>query len=100
MITIRRSRMRITGRILLILLVAFTVTGLVAPLAKLQAQSSDVTVTVAVNDFSKDLFTDKLLGDFESAHPGVKVKVVGRQVDIPTAPGNLTAYFEAYQKYA
>ncbi len=90
--------MRVIGRIFLLLFVAFAIFESVLPLAK--AQDNTIALTVAVPDTMSDIFDDKFLGDFEAAHPGVKVQVVNRDVSIPTAPGNLDKYFDAYQKYA
>ena len=72
--------MRLNSRLFVVILaIAVALTGLLMPLAALPAQGQaqdTVTITVAVPNFLKEVFSDKFLGDFQSANPGIKVNVV------------------------
>src|SRR5258708_5865676 len=57
-----------------------------------------VTVTVSVTDFMRDMFTDKLISDFESSHPGIKLNIVSNNDQVPFAANGTDKYFEALQK--
>jgi ABC-type glycerol-3-phosphate transport system substrate-binding protein len=72
--------MRLSNRLFVVILaIAVALTGLLMPLAALPAQGQaqdTVTITVAVPNFLKEVFSDKFLGEFQSTNPGVKVNVV------------------------
>src|SRR5258708_13354306 len=57
-----------------------------------------VTVTVNVPDFMRDMFTDKLISDFESSHPEIKLNIVSNNDQVPFAANSTDKYFEALQK--
>src|SRR5437762_12104937 len=86
--------MRLFGRILL---VAFVVL-LTLPLVSLRAQTPD-TITLAVPSFTKDAYTDKLIGDFEIANPNVKVDVVEQSATVPDPTLGLDDHFAQLQKF-
>src|SRR5262245_7523241 len=71
-----------------------------APLVNLQAQGNSVTLLLTVPAFGSDLFTPKLLGEFESSHPGTKVQLVKTSSEIPAPALGLEKHFEAVEKYA
>ncbi len=71
------------------------------PVAGLRAQGQNpVTLTVAVTDFMRDLFDQRLIADFEASHPGIKLNVVSSSIDdtIPFAVSGTSAYFQAMEK--
>src|SRR5258708_11238107 len=82
---------------ILALLVAATS---LAPLVNLRAQGNGVTLLLSVPTFGSDLFTPKLLGDFESTHPGIKIQLVKTAAEIPQPELGLDKHFEAVEKYA
>src|SRR5258708_1082221 len=88
-------------RLLFPVLIVLLVMGM-APLSALHArekQDSTVTITVAVPTFETNFFTDTLLQEFEKSHPNIKVKVVGKDAQIPPPANGLDAYFKAVQDY-
>src|SRR5258708_29862746 len=91
--------MRFTGRLFLVLLAITGLIGSPLPINKLQAQQT-ITLTVAVPTFQADTLTEKLLGEFESAHPGVKVQVVAQDTNIPDPALSLDTHFDELGKYA
>ncbi len=68
------------------------------PFARLQAQST-TTLTLAVSEFMKDLFTPELIGQFESAHPGVTVQVVSASQPYAPAANGIENYLDSVEKY-
>jgi ABC-type glycerol-3-phosphate transport system substrate-binding protein len=54
------------------------------PPARSHAQDNAVTISLAIPSFSDSIFTDKLISEFETTHPGVKVSVM--QVDASVPP--------------
>src|SRR5690349_7533502 len=73
----------------------------VVPLSTLRAQdSSATTITLALPGITRDSITDQVIGDFETANPGVKVQVIASNPDIPDAALGLDKHFEEIQKYA
>src|SRR5436190_1084823 len=91
--------MRVAGRLFLVLLVLTALIGSALPINKLQAQQA-ITLTVAVPTFQADTLTEKLLSEFEAAHPGVKVKVVAQDTNIPDPALSLDSHFDELGKYA
>ena len=49
---------------------------LLIPPFRIHAQNESVVLTLAVPQYAKDFFSDKLLAEFEAAHPGVEVQIV------------------------
>jgi ABC-type glycerol-3-phosphate transport system substrate-binding protein len=93
--------MRWRGRSSFSLLAIILLIGTLAPLAVLQAQgSSDVTITLAVPPFQKEVFGEKLLAEFEASHPGVRVQVVTESGGIPQAAMDVGKHLEEAQKFA
>jgi ABC-type glycerol-3-phosphate transport system substrate-binding protein len=91
--------MRWSRRLIVALVAVLLLLGAVAPLALLRAQSTTVTISVAVPAFSRDAISDKLLAEFEAAHPGVKVNVIGNTPNIPQAALGIDKHLEEMQKY-
>jgi ABC-type glycerol-3-phosphate transport system substrate-binding protein len=87
----RRSR--------LALFLVFALVALITPLASLQAQSATVTITVAVPPVGRDSLSEKVIGDFEAAHPGVKVNVISGVPNIPQAALGIDKHLEEIHKY-
>src|SRR5258708_4523114 len=71
-----------------------------ATMVNLRAQGNGVTLLLSVPTFGSDLFTPKLLGDFESTHPGIKIQLVKPVAEIPQPALGLDKHFEAVEKYA
>ncbi|MEP7286797.1 MAG: hypothetical protein ABI947_13635, partial [Chloroflexota bacterium] len=92
--------MRLTGRSFFMMLALLVLTVGAIPLSTLQAQNSTVTISVAVPTFNKDAFTDKLISDFESANPGIKLNIVANDASIPAAASGLSSHFDELGKYA
>ncbi|HVO41997.1 MAG TPA: extracellular solute-binding protein, partial [Aggregatilineales bacterium] len=91
----RLRRRPIVSTIFLILAIAALL-----PLATLQAQTANNTViSLVVSNFNADIFTGKIISDFEGAHPGVKVNIVKDNASIPSETGGLDAYFTALAGY-
>src|SRR5579871_3863458 len=65
----------------------------------LSATESSVQLTVAVPSFLSSLFTDRLISEFENAHPGVTVSLVKLDANIPPASAGLDKHFQAVQQY-
>ena len=63
-------QVRRLGYALLLVLVALAV----APLAAQDA--GEITISLAVPDFLKDVFSDELIAQFEAENPGVRVNIV------------------------
>ncbi len=91
--------MRWSRRSLLALLAALALVSVTAPLASLQAQSNTITISVAVPTFGRESLTDKVIGDFEAAHPGVKVNVINGTPSISQAALGIDPHLEQMQKY-
>src|SRR5690348_9074267 len=90
--------MGLFGRRLLVVLTGLVL--IVLPLATLRAQATDtITLTLAVPAFTKDAYTDKLIGDFEAANPGVKVDVVEQDATVPDPTLGLDDHFTSLQKF-
>ncbi|MEP7289049.1 MAG: hypothetical protein ABI947_25115 [Chloroflexota bacterium] len=71
------------------------------PQAILRAQdSTTVTLTLAVSDFMRDAITDKLIADFEAAHPNIKVSVKSADPSMPSVTGGVDKYLSALHDYA
>jgi ABC-type glycerol-3-phosphate transport system substrate-binding protein len=89
-------------RFILTILVVITTLLTIIPLATLRAQSGGnvVTITLAVSDFMRDMFAEKLIADFEAAHPNIKVNVVTSSQEVPLLANGQDKYFEALQKLA
>src|SRR5215472_3601682 len=62
-------------------------------------QDTSVKLTVAIPSFLSSLFTDRLINDFENAHPGVTVSLVKLDANIPPAAAGLDKHFQAVQQY-
>lgn len=93
--------MRIHNRWLFTMMIAILVIGISVPLASLRAQgnANAVTITLAVPNFNRDTFTDKLITDFETANPNIKVSIVKNDSIVPRVSGGLDKHLEAMQKY-
>ncbi len=92
--------MRRNGKMFLALLVAVLAFGALAPLKLSQAQGSAVALTLAVTSFDRDVYTDKLISDFEAANPGVKLSIVASTAGIPSPVTGVEKHLEEVQKYA
>src|SRR5258708_34409870 len=73
--------------------------GVALPLHTLQAQNT-ITITLAVSPFEKDAFSEKFVGGFEAANPGVKVQLVDAQGRIPDVSQGLDAHLTAGLSFA
>src|SRR5689334_10129734 len=60
---------------------------------------TSVKLTVAIPSFLSTLFTDRLINEFESAHPGVTVSLVKLDANIPPAAAGLDKHFQAVSQY-
>src|SRR5262249_14276947 len=96
----RRIIMRRMGRLFLACLVLSALIGSAFPADSLWAQQSTITLTVAVPTFQADTLNEKLLGEFEAAHPGVKVRVVAQDTNIPDPAISIDKHFDELGKYA
>ncbi|MEP7285822.1 MAG: extracellular solute-binding protein [Chloroflexota bacterium] len=92
--------MQSSRRFMLTILVAVLGLVAIAPLGILRAQDTAVTISLAVPPFLGDSFNGKLIQEFESTHPGIKVNVVKVAADLPFAANDLDKHFEAVEKYA
>ncbi len=90
--------MRFLRRLTVLLLM--TCFAVAVPFANTRAQDNTVTITLAISNLSDSVFSDKLIGDFESAHPGIKVSIVKANTTIPPAASGLDRHFQAVQQYA
>src|SRR5260221_14756921 len=90
--------MRLNARVYLAFLAVIMLVGVALPLHTLQAQNT-ITITLAVAPFEKDTFSEKLVGDFEAANPGVKVQLVDAQGRIPDVTQGLAAHLTAVQAF-
>ena len=71
------------------------------PQAILRAQeSTTVTVTVAVSEFMRDAISDKLIADFEAAHPNIKINIKSADSSVPPITGGVDKYLSALHDYA
>ncbi|MEP7284380.1 MAG: hypothetical protein ABI947_01270 [Chloroflexota bacterium] len=95
--------MRLRQIVFMVGIVLFLLSGIVTPMAALQAQSSTIVLSVAVPQYLKDVFTAKLISDFETATPGVSLNIVdsdsANSGDIPPAWIDLDKHLEAIEKY-
>ena len=73
--------------------------GIVVPIY-LQAQVPTTTLKLAVSDFNKAVFDQRLIDDFEAANPGTKVELTGAPSTIPPYATDPAKYFDAIQQYA
>jgi ABC-type glycerol-3-phosphate transport system substrate-binding protein len=88
-------------RLILIGLIVAVLAVFAVPGVGLRAQESGgVTLTIAVSDFMRDIFNERLIKDYEASHPGIKVKLVGGNNEIPFATNGTDKYFEALEKLA
>jgi ABC-type glycerol-3-phosphate transport system substrate-binding protein len=83
-----------------IMLLAFIVASILVAPNPSGAQDNTITLSLAVPNFQSDIFNAQLLGEFEAAHPGVKINVVRNDGFIPSATAGLDARFTELQKYA
>ncbi len=62
----------------------------------------DITLTIAVPEWTNDIFNAALFGEFEAAHPGVKVQLskTGGDPVIPSAADDLDAHLMGVEQYA
>ena len=49
------------------------------PLATSKAQSSNVVIQLVVPSQQRDAFSDQMIQDFQTAHPGITVKIMGHR---------------------
>lgn len=84
--------------LLLAVLVCLTIAS--ASLRILSAQENSVTLSVAIPENRRELFSDALIKAFEAAYPGVKLNVVSSGVVIPSAVDAPDKHLEALEKYA
>ncbi len=91
--------MRLRIRPLILLGALFLLAVASFPLKTLQAQDNTVTVTLGVPSITADNYSDQLLSDFATAHPGITVKIVKTDVAIPNPNAGLDAYFTALQSF-
>jgi len=72
------------------------------PLKALSASDTPIVLSVAVRDYMIDTFTPELFADFESANPGVKVKIVrsGQEAYYLPAAFGVENYLKSAAKYA
>lgn len=89
-------------RLSLIIVVVALCLGAGIPFAILQAQPTNVVVSVAVPEYLADAFTPEVLRQFEASAPGVKVNVVktGNEAYYPGAAYDPEKFFEGAARYA
>jgi hypothetical protein len=81
--------------IMLLMILVVSVLGLMPILA----QSNDIVLTVAIEEWQTNLFGDDAFADFEAAHPNVKVITVlipqdERFFASPSEPENVSEFLE------
>ncbi len=91
--------MRLTGRSIWAVFALVALIGALIPLSTLQAQSSTVTISVAVSNFNTDTFSSQLITQFESSHPGIKVNVVRYDSGVPSETAGMDQYLTELGKY-
>src|SRR5258707_2878364 len=90
--------MRLFQRLLFVTIAGLALITL--PLLTLRAQTTDtIPLTLAVPILSKDAYTDKLIGDFETANPGVKINIVEQATTVPDPTLGLDSHFTELQKF-
>lgn len=67
--------MRVFYRRILLLSCAFALL-IVSQLTSERVNAQNITLTLAVNAYQKEVFNEKLLADFEAENPGIKLNVV------------------------
>lgn len=84
-------------RILIVLISLF----LLLPLP-ITAQGGDIVLTLAVNEFFKDAFSETLLAQFEAQHPGVRVELVtSTMAGAVTSPASdIDGHLDGLRNYA
>ncbi|HVO41408.1 MAG TPA: extracellular solute-binding protein [Aggregatilineales bacterium] len=92
--------MRSLPRLTMLLLLIFVALPALIPFASLRAQDNVVTVTLAVPNLTGSVFSDRLIANFESSHPGIKVGLVTVDSRIPAAALDVDKHFQAVQQYA
>lgn len=86
-------------RTLFIALVALLAVSAMLPLASSFAQSSTVTITLAVPDNQHDVFNDKIIPDFQKDNPNIIVQLVSEtQPNVGSTANDATAHLDAIQK--
>jgi ABC-type glycerol-3-phosphate transport system substrate-binding protein len=92
--------MRLQRRSFIAVLLAILAITAMIPLATLQAQTTNkVVVSLVVSNFNADIYSDKLLNDFRTAHPNIDVTLVKYDPSIPGETGGQDAYFTALGNY-
>src|SRR5258707_14302189 len=87
------------NRMLLIALALMLALG-IAPLSRLKADDTAVTITLGVPAFMKDFLNRDVMDKFEQSHPGIKVELVSADSNAPAPANGLDKYLDAMQKYA
>ncbi|MEP7284543.1 MAG: hypothetical protein ABI947_02090 [Chloroflexota bacterium] len=96
MLSIRR--LTVLLMVMLIMLAACQPAATPAPQATAPTVNS-VTLALAIPSLTASAFTDKLITDFETSHPGIKVNIVKVDASIPPAAPDLDRHFSAVQTY-
>src|SRR5258706_6693937 len=95
-----RSRSMRLRRYSFFAMVVALILGMTLPVLSLQAQDSSIIVTLSVPTFSRDAYSDQLISQFETAHPGVKINIIKNDAQLPSATSDVNAYLTALQDYA
>jgi ABC-type glycerol-3-phosphate transport system substrate-binding protein len=96
----KESFMRLSVRSFWTMVVVVLFIGAAVPMAVLQSQSDSIVLSLVVPDYVKDVFSDKLINDFESANPGVKIHLVSdAQGYGPPAAQGLDEHLDQLGKY-
>ncbi|MBA3874345.1 MAG: extracellular solute-binding protein, partial [Anaerolineae bacterium] len=72
----------------------------IVPMAAAQAQDSATTIQLSVPQFMKQIISDQLISDFETANPTIKVNVLANDDNGGSAAEGAAAALTAAQAYA
>ncbi len=86
-------------RLLLFLTPLLLIIGIV-PMAAAQAQDSTTTIQLSVPQFMKQIITDQLIADFQTANPTIKVDVLANDDNSASAAAGVDAHLKSEQAYA
>ncbi len=72
----------------------------IVPLSAAQAQDGRAVIQMSVPQFMRQIVSDQLISDFESANPGIKVNVLANDSNSGSAADGIDAMLTAEQAYA
>lgn len=72
----------------------------IVPMAAAQAQDSRTVIQMSVPQFMKQIITDQLISDFETANPTIKVNVLANDSNTGSAAAGVSTMLTAAQAYA